>query len=801
MIARRKLETQFTLVLTLVFLCGIILSGFILWQIGRYEAEEDVAAKAEILTKTINSVRSYTSNYIKPILEKQLSQEKEFIRQTVPAFAAREIFEGFREHPEYQGFFYKEATSNPTNQRDLADKFETEILKQFRAQPELNALSGYRIKEGRKLFYTSRPLAVKESSCLQCHSTPDQAPKSQIASYGDKSGFNWKLNNIVSAQTIYVPADEVFSRGRRTTLVMMGVFSSIFAISALLLNGLLKRRVIYPLKQLTAMTHQMTDGTMTQKQLEAFESSQITEVIQRADEPGQLARAFQQMAREVAYREQNLSQAVDQRTAQLAETMEEAKKAKAKAEDANKAKSRFLANMSHELRTPLNVILGFSQLMNRDKSHSPKQQEYLNTISRSGEYLLKLINNVLEMSKIEAGRITLNLTVFDLYGLLDALQQMFNLKAEEKGLKLIFNREPDLARFIKTDEGKLRQVLLNLIGNALKFTKEGQITLTVTQPKITDNEKITLEFNIEDTGPGIAPNDLDCLFKPFVQAGIGRDTPEGTGLGLSISREFVHLMGGEISVSSQLGVGTIFKFNVKAILAKEYIEERTYEDKGEVIALAAGQKTYRILIVEDKPENRRLLLELLEPVGFEVREASNGQEGVDICKQWLPDLIWLDIRMPGIDGYETLKQIRMLNGDTPKIIALTASVFEEDRLSALEKGFDDFVRKPFQTTLIFDKIAEHLGVTYCYEKTEEAVPEGLSSKDSQPIIAADLAVMPSDWIKQLHQGATRVNSKLILELIQQIPPIHANLIQRLTALVDSFGFEEIIALTQPHHHE
>jgi signal transduction histidine kinase/CheY-like chemotaxis protein len=482
----------------------------------------------------------------------------------------------------------------------------------------------------------------------------------------------------------------------------------------------------------------------------------------------------------------------------------ELKQAKEAADAANLAKSQFLSNMSHELRTPLNIILGFAQLMLRNRSLDPQQQDYLDTINRSGEDLLTLINDVLEMSKIEAGRTILNPTNFDLYNLLDRLQQMFELKAQAKGLQLRLERSDTVPQYICTDESKLRQVLVNLIGNAIKFTQQGSVVLRVKashEQRTAFSTPYTLHFEVEDTGCGIAASDLDRLFEPFVQTDAGQRTQEGTGLGLPISQRFVQLMGGDLTVSSTAGKGSIFAFQIQAEAALPD-EVPTPVLSCQVIGLEPGQPPYRILIAEDKPENRRLLVELLSPVGFEVREAENGQAAIDLWQTWSPHLIWMDIRMPVINGFEATQKIKAAGGQTPVIIALTGSAFEEDRITALSIGCDDFVRKPFRTPIIFEKMAEHLGVRYLYadasekQETKEIAPSGPVSNASPALTIESLAVMPIDWIEQLHQAALRVNSKQILTLIEQIPESKNDLIWALIEMVDRFCFKEIVAVAQ-----
>ncbi len=482
--------------------------------------------------------------------------------------------------------------------------------------------------------------------------------------------------------------------------------------------------------------------------------------------------------------------------------LQEAKKA---AEAASQAKGEFLSKMSHELRTPLNAILGFTQILNRDNTLNPQQQNYLGIISRAGEHLLSLINDVLEMSKIEAGRISLNETSFDLYRLLNSLEEMFRLKAESKGLQLIFERTPNLPPFIKTDESKLRQVFINLLGNAIKFTERGGIAVRLTletQGLLTEGVEGEsapyLVCEIEDTGPGISEEELDTLFDPFVQTETGRKSQSGTGLGLPISRQFIQLMGGKITVRSTRGKGTIFKFNIQISLA-EIMTEGTEVPRQRVIGLAPNQRIYRILVVEDKWESRLLLRNLLSPLGFEVREAVNGEDAVTMWRSWQPDLIWMDMQMPVMDGYEATRQIkRMTNGPIPVIIGLTASAFEENRAMVLEAGCDDFASKPFREDVIFQKMAEHLGVRYLYE--EILAVDVSSHSPSLPgeclTVNECLQGMSPEWKTQLYQAASELDDEAIASLITQIPDSHTALATPLTNLVTQLRFDKIIELIQ-----
>jgi len=429
--------------------------------------------------------------------------------------------------------------------------------------------------------------------------------------------------------------------------------------------------------------------------------------------------------------------------------------------------------MSHELRTPLNAILGFTQLLSRDPNCTSSQQEKLNIINQSGEHLLGLINEILDMSKIEVGITQLNSQSFDLYELLDSLADLLKVKAKAKGLQLRVERDAAVPHYVQMDEKKLRQVLINLIGNAIKFTEEGSVTLSVeachdhdvtqnlTQSALLGetegqrtNDKGQITFKISDTGKGIAADELDTLFDAFVQTETGRNSHEGTGLGLAISQRFVQLMGGEITVYSQLGKGTTFTFTVNATPTDaSAIPEKISPQQ--VIGLAPDQPTYRILIADDRWESRYLLVQLLELIGFEIKEAHNGQDAIALWQDWHPHLILMDMRMPVINGYEATQQIKAsLKGQATTIIAITASAFEDERSLILSAGCDDFIRKPFQESILFDKIALHLGVQYIYEDVPES--ETTSSELTfEELTKEALLIMSPEWLSQLHHAALR----------------------------------------------
>ncbi|MBL1175279.1 MAG: GAF domain-containing protein [Pantanalinema sp. GBBB05] len=497
--------------------------------------------------------------------------------------------------------------------------------------------------------------------------------------------------------------------------------------------------------------------------------------------------------------------------AQTQHQAEELKQAKDVADAASRAKSEFLANMSHELRTPLNAILGFTQLMRRDSKLSTEHRQYVEIVNQSGEHLLALINDVLEMSKIEAGRTVLNEAEFDLLQLLDNLESMLQLKAKSKGLQLRFDCAPTLPQYIKTDENKLRQVLINLLGNAIKFTQAGNVVLRVCHELPADAATAhILQVEVEDTGPGIAANELSQLFEAFTQTKVGQVAQEGTGLGLRISQKFVQLMGGEIKVDSEVGKGSRFSFQIQVEVAAS-VANAALSNLEHVVSLTPGQSSYRILIVEDNVVNRLLLSKLLTGLGFEVQEAENGEIAIELWQEWQPDLIFMDMHMPIMDGYEATRCIKQAaiaasnqsediaileTTKVPAIVALTASVFAEQRQKIWTAGCDDFLSKPFRREDLLEILTKHLGVEYLTQTIDRSPSVDEVAQPSNYVLdAAALEVMPSSWRQQLHQSATQGDDAKAEKLIAQIPADYAALAKALTRLVENYQFDHLMRLT------
>ncbi|MEB3215780.1 MAG: PAS domain S-box protein [Nostocales cyanobacterium 94392] len=494
------------------------------------------------------------------------------------------------------------------------------------------------------------------------------------------------------------------------------------------------------------------------------------------------------------------------------------------ADAANRAKSEFLANMSHELRTPLNAILGFSQLMTQDKTITEEHQNSLEIINRAGEHLLSLINDILEMSKIEAGRTSLNITDFDLHTFLDNLQEMLRFRASGKGLQLIFENATDIPHYIQSDASKLRQVLINLLGNAIKFTKKGSVKLSVRMGGQGDKEmerqgdgemggdkleitssapKNRLIFEVMDTGIGIFPEEIELLFEAFNQTSAGRESQQGTGLGLAISRKYVQLMGGNITVESTPGVGSKFTFDIQLnVVSPPKIEVNQHNSQ--IIGLAASQIQYRILVVDDRPESRLLIIKMLSQLGFNVKEAANGLQAITLWEEWQPHLILMDMRMPTMDGYQATKIIKSRQEETIShsfianktiIIALTANAFEEQRNSIIKAGCDDLINKPFSKETLLEKLRKHLEIKYLYQQED-------SNLQQQNIISTDkftsdnlrqlLSQITPELVAQISHAAAQCSDNLIFEIIEEIPPQNTELTTVLKHFAENFQFDKIL---------
>ena len=495
---------------------------------------------------------------------------------------------------------------------------------------------------------------------------------------------------------------------------------------------------------------------------------------------------------------QELESEVTRRTDELNHALENLKRAeqdriaRAVAEEANRAKSLFVANISHEIRTPMNAILGFAQILERDPSLSPEQLEHVRIITRSGAHLLRLIGDILDISKIESGRITLNEAAFCLHDLLNDLELMFCSRVKAQGLQLLVNRDESLPRYVIADDGKLRQILVNLIGNAVKFTVTGGVAVRVradaVEVKIGEApEALRLMVEVKDTGPGISDEDMGLIFDSFQQGEAGVKAG-GTGLGLTISRKFVEMMGGKLTVTSQMGKGSCFRFEALLKPAAEVAKGEKPVSR-RIVGLEPGTGPFRILVVDDAPTNRALLCTLLRPVGFEIAEAVNGVEALDVFVQWSPNAVFMDMHMPVMDGYEATRRIKSTEaGRATPVIALTASTLEGSKTQIMASGVDVHLRKPFQAEELFEVLGKCLDLHYVFADEPDKI---MSHPELASLIPKVPVALPDELIRAMQQAVEEGDIGQLTELIVQVEKLDSTKSCVLQALADEFYYEKL----------
>ena len=550
---------------------------------------------------------------------------------------------------------------------------------------------------------------------------------------------------------------------------------------AVILGLALSRQIADPIKRLTKVTAQLLAGN-----LEARTS------VESGDEIGKLAHTFNEMSQNLQASQAEMllkNQQLEQQTVALMESKEAADVASA-------AKSEFLANMSHELRTPLNGVLGYAQILGRSPTLSSKERDGINIIYQCGSHLLTLINDVLDLSKIEARKLDLYPTPLHFPALLQSVVEMCRIKAEQKGVEFVYQPSDRLPEGIKADDKRLRQVLINLLGNAIKFTDEGSVTLRVDVIDLS-SESASLLFQVIDTGVGIAAADAENLFKAFEQVGDQKKQSEGTGLGLAISQRIVQLMDGEIQLTSQLGKGSEFFFTVDVPLAADWAAQQGSWESAQRIVRYEGERQ-KILLIDDRWENRAVVHNLLEPLGFSVVEAENGQEGLEALRQENPDLVITDLAMPVMDGYAFLKAVRADSAlKSSAVIVSSASVSNMDRQTALDAGGDAFLAKPVDASALYQEIAQQLSLTWIYEDTPDDGDERSAAEAA--MVLPPVATLES-LLEIAHQGIVSQIQERLAELVSEDKK-YLPFTESISQLVKQFQIEEIEDLLKDYIQE
>lgn len=582
------------------------------------------------------------------------------------------------------------------------------------------------------------------------------------------------LKNLSWTLLVQQPTNQALATIHRLSVIAIFWGGGILLV-VLLVSHWIAKQFTYPIQQLTLTASAMAQGDLS-----------CQAEIGGANEFQSLAQAFNIMTAQLRNLIDTLEQRVASRTVELESRTAELEIAKEQAEIANQAKSEFLANMSHELRTPLNGILGYSQILGRSQALPHKERHGITIIHQCGSHLLTLINDILDLSRIEARKLELMPVSVHLPALIKSVVEMCKIKADQKEIEFLYRPSSRLPETIKVDDKRLRQVLINLLGNAIKFTDYGSVIFHV--DVLNDSEtQVTVLFRVVDTGVGIAEENLAKLFEAFEQVGDRKKQSEGTGLGLAISQHIVQLMGGTIKVKSQVDQGSEFFFAVDLPLVNDWVFQEVNDEANYIIGYE-GEENYSILIVDDRWENREIISSLLTPLGFTIFEAENGQEGLILLNRQSPDLVITDLAMPVMDGFEFLDRIRKTESlKATKTIVLSAVVSESDQQKALSHGSDAFLTKPVDVAMLLRLVSRFLHLEWIYKPLQEQERfENISETNWELPSQANLKTL----LSFAEQGKI-VKLKSHLEQLKSSEKSYIPFVDLLLNLAQQFKMEEI----------